>query len=103
MEQIVSKILEIEEQAHAITKEAETLRTHFDQKLAEDKKQLEQTLLKRAENRLVKVCETEQATEEEQIAALKAQGKAERAALKTHFSELREEWIQDITKAVIGG
>ena len=103
MEQIVTRILQIEQQAHAITEDAKRLSEHFDEMLRADADKLRQDLHIRAEQHLADIQKTELAAKQEALASVRDRSQKCRDSLLARYEEHSAEWIDTLVRAVIGG
>ncbi len=103
MEQLLNEILEIEHRAKEITEEAKSHLEDFDNALLSDAEELQKKLEERRKARLLIVRETEEKEASEKIAEINSAFEIKAAKIDSVCAERFDEFVDNVTKGVIGG
>ncbi len=102
MEELIMKIIELEDKAQEIISDAKKADSELEENIAEKTKELEEDIEKRAKKREEYLKNVEETETEEKIAAIKKGLDGKIAALEDKYKANREAWINRIVENVIG-
>ncbi|GEM_PF-3821443 len=101
MEEIIRQLIELEEQAQAIVKDAEDKKEHFSETIHQDVEKLHQEIARKVQKKDEKISQIELEYAQKQIAMLKEEyAHAEQAMLKK-ADENMDNWVQQVYQAVV--
>ena len=101
MEEIIRQLIESEEQAQALVKDAEDKKEHFSETIHQDVEKLHQDIAHKVQKKDEKISQMETEYAQKQIAKLEEEyAHAEQAMLKK-ADENMENWVRQIYESVI--
>lgn len=100
MEEIIAKIIEIEERAREIVKDAESSKEGLEDELARETEQLRRNIAERAEKKNETLREYEDGETDKKIEQINAETERIMQSLEAKFDENKETWIEDIFDSV---
>ncbi len=103
MEEILKKIVEIEKEAQQIISSARDLENNLDESISHEKRKMYDTLMKKAENRLIIVQENEEKYLNDSISKIKIENKEQFDKLLNNFKKNNEQWINAMFNNIIEG
>ncbi len=102
MEEIIKKIMEIEDRAQEIISDAKQADNGLDESIAEKLKEIEADIERRAHEREEYVKNVEEKDAEEKISAVKKELDEKIAGLESKYQANKETWVNGIVENVIG-
>ena len=102
MEEIIEKIMEIEDRAQEIISDAKKADNGLDEAIAEKSKELEADIERRAHEREEYVKNVEEKDTEEKISAVKKELDEKIAGLERQYKANKDAWVNGIVENVIG-
>ena len=102
MEEIIEKIMEIEDRAQEIISDAKKADNGLDEAIAEKSKELEADIERRAHEREEYVKNVEEKDTEEKISAVKKELDEKIARLESQYKANKDAWVNGIVENVIG-
>ncbi len=100
MEEVIAKIIEIEERAREIVKDAENSKNSLDDELAKETERLRRDIAERAEKKNETLREYEDGEADKKIEQINAEASRVMEKLEAKFSENRDKWVKDIFDSV---
>ncbi len=101
MEEIIKKILEIEQKASEITDGVKEQKLHFEDELKREAAARKEEYAARAEKRLAIVRSTEQEHLDQSISEIRAQTERQLTHLDTIYSEKKDQFVEEIVASVL--
>lgn len=101
MENMIRRIVEMDQKAQQITEAAQREKLDSEQEIAEKAAQLRADYLARARRRIQLNSETERAAAEKEWEARSADYAAQRERLEAIYRDRREEWVDAIVRRVL--
>lgn len=102
MQEMIERILEMDKAARRLTDEAQELRVNAEKEIELKKQQLHKDYLERAERKIEKLREEEEANAEKEMAAFRVKAQSIRDALNQSYNENHEKWVSDIFSQITG-
>ena len=102
MEEIIKRIIEIEDKAQKIMKDARSDRDGLDKRVEAKEERLKKQMSEAAERRCLKIRESERGRADEEIAQINARTKEQLSALEKTYSENKQKWVDDMVGHIIG-
>ena len=102
MEEIIEKIMEIEDRAQEIISDAKKADNGLDESIAEKSKEIEADIERRAHEREEYVKNVEEKDTEEKISAVKKEFDEKIAGLESQYKANKDAWVNGIVENVIG-
>ena len=103
MEQIVSRIIEVEQRAQQVMNEARKMRDELSQSISEDVEKMKEKYTVRAENRIEIVRLEEQKYLNEVIKEIESIKEKEQTAMEEKYQNRQKEWVDTLFFRIIGG
>jgi hypothetical protein len=103
MQDIIQKIIEIDEAAQKMTDDALALKAEAEASIESDKKVLREKYIAKARARIQKNAETEQKFLEEALGEIEQKYAAVSQRLDNVYNEQHEKWVNELYNKVIGG
>ena len=100
MEEIIAKIIEIEERARDIVKDAENAKKGLENELARETERLRHDIAERAEKKNEALREYEDGEADKKIAQINAEAERVMQSLEAKFNENKDKWVEDIFDSV---
>ena len=102
MEDIIRRIIEIEDKAQKIVEDARAEENNLDKRVEAEDKRLAKKIHDEAEARCRKMQETERENVSGKIEQINARANEQFDALMEKYSENKEKWVDDIVRHIIG-
>ena len=102
MEDIIRRIIEIEDKAQEIVNDARAAESNLGKRVEAEDKILAQKIREKAENRCRKLRESEQERINEKINDISKTTESRLAELQRKYSENKEKWVDDMVRHIIG-
>ena len=102
MEELIMKIIELEDKAQEIISDAKKADNGLDESIAEKSKELEADIERRAHEREEYVKNVEEKDTEEKISAVKKELDEKIAELENKYRTNKDAWVNGIVENVIG-
>ncbi len=93
MQEVINKMIELDQQAQKLTEEAQGLKDGIDQKIDAEKKAMREEYLNKAKSRITVVHETEKTIADEKIAKIEANDIENTANIEKQYVENKEAWV----------
>ena len=101
MNDVINRIIEIEEKARRITDEGRSYREGLSDRIKAAQEELALDIEEKTSLRLEKIRAQELHDEEGEVSLVKAKGEAAVKKLEKNFSENREKWLDELWQKVI--
>ena len=102
LEDIIRRIIEIEDKAQEIVNDARTTESNLEKRVEAEDKILAQKIREKAENRCRELRESEQKRINEKINEINKMAESRLAELQKKYSENKEKWVDDMVRHIIG-
>ena len=102
MEEIIERILKIEEEAKGIVKESDEKMEHLEETLNSEISKLQKSLDSRARKKAESIKELEDKEAESKIAEIGQRKKEGIARLNKIYAEKKDEWVGKIVDSIVG-
>ena len=103
MEDVIERILKIEEMAQEIVRDAEKARAGFEEEITAECERIGRDIKARANSKNDMLREYEDGEADKKIAAINEQTERTMKALDAKLDQNREKWVSEIVAGVIGG
>lgn len=101
MEEVIAKIIEIEERAREIVKDAKSTKAGLDEELAKETEEMRRDIAQRAERKNVTLREYEDTEAQKKIEQINAKTQELKDALEAKYRENKDKWVTQIVDSVI--
>ena len=101
MEEMIEKVLEIEEMAQKLVEDAKAQEEHMDEIVEEEAKHLKDRLMGELAKEREEIRAEEEKRAQSEIDEAKAESDKTRAALEERFNKNKDAWADEIFKSVI--
>ena len=98
---IITRIIEVEQEARRVAEAARERRAHLDEDLSAEKKALRDSIFERADKRLALIFERESAVADETIAAIEQQLAEELEVVEVCRRERHGQWVDALFNEII--
>lgn len=102
MEEIIERILKIEEEAKEIVKDTDEKMEHLDETIRAEVSKLQTSLDSRARKKAESIKALEHEAAEEKIAEIAKKKEESIARLNNIYAEKKDEWVGSIVDSIIG-
>ena len=102
MEEIIRRIIEIEDKAQEIINDARAAESNLGKRVEAEDKVIAQKIREKAQNRCRKLRESEQERINEKINVINKTAENRLAELQKRYSENKEKWVDDMVRHIIG-
>ena len=102
MEEIIRRIIEIEDKAQEIVHDARDAEKNLDKRVEAEDKRLAKAIHEKAENRCRKMRETEQEQVSGKITLIKSRAQEQLKELEEKYDKNKEKWVDDMVRHIIG-
>ncbi len=102
MENMISKIIEMDKKARDLTDEAQKSKIDFEKNILEKKEQIKNDYLNRAKERIEINKHTAQKKADEQLKAIEEKNSAVIQKLDSKYKENGDKWVDQIVARVVG-
>lgn len=102
MEEVIEKILEIEEKAREIVSDAENEKSGLEEEIKELSEKLRRDISSRAEEKSNALREYEDGEADRKIEAINAEAQRSMQLLEEKFAQNRDKWVEEIFSSVTG-
>ena len=102
MEDLILKIIDIEDRAQEVIKDAKQANKTLDQDIDDETRKLHRTIQNKAIDKSESLKETELKEADEKCESIRAESKKQIAALEKKYSENKDVWINKIVENIIG-
>ena len=102
MEDLILKIIDIEDRAQEVIKDAKQANKTLDQDIADETRKLHRSIQNKAIAKSESLKETELKEADEKWESIRAESKKQIAALEKKYSENKDVWINKIVENIIG-
>lgn len=100
MDELIEKIIQIENNAQEITRQAKDQQKHLPERIDEEVSQLKARLTAEAEHRLEMVKQTEQENADAELQALRSRMDQARATIEQKRAENQDRWEDEIFRRI---
>lgn len=101
MEDLILKMIDIEDQAQTIIRDARAANTNLDKDIANEAKILHEDIINKVNTRSETIKATELKEAEEKCEKIRAKSKKQMEALKQKYAENKDAWVEDIVNNII--
>lgn len=102
MEEVIEKILEIEEKAREIISDAENEKSGLEEEIKELSEKLRRDISSRAEEKSNALREYEDGEADRKIEAINSEAQRSMQLLEEKFAQNRDKWVEEIFSSVTG-
>ncbi len=102
MEDLILKIIDIEDRAQEVIKDAKQANKTLDQDIADETRKLRQSIQNKAIAKSESIKETELKEADEKCEKIRAESKKQIEALEKKYSENKDSWVNKIVENIIG-
>lgn len=102
MEDLILKIIDIEDRAQEVIKDAKQANNTLDQDIADETRKLHRSIQNRAVAKSESIKETELKEADEKCEKLRTESQAQTAALMAKYKENKDAWVNKIVENIIG-
>ncbi len=102
MEDLILKIIDIEDRAQEVIKDAKQANKTLDQDIADETRKLRQSIQNKAIAKSESIKETELKEADEKGEKIRAESKKQIEALEKKYSENKDSWVNKIVENIIG-
>lgn len=102
MEEVIEKIIELEEKAREIVRDAEKARAGLEEELDSEVKRLHSEISARVDEKNNALLEYEDGEANKRIDIINAETERVKASLEEKFNQNKDKWVEDIFKSVVG-
>ncbi|MCD8391345.1 MAG: hypothetical protein LUD03_05860 [Firmicutes bacterium] len=102
MEDVIRRIISIEEKAQDVFSDAKKAETEFDERVEEDSRSLSMKIKTRAANKCAQVKEAEEKAANEKIAGIVKKSEAQIAEIEEKYRKNKDKWVDDIVNRIVG-
>ena len=103
MEELINRILEIEEQAQEVVRASRRASSELEERINSDTMRLKNEIDKKKSEKNASLVQLEEEGAEEKISAINAETEKAMANLEETYRQNKDKWVNDIVKGVIGG
>lgn len=102
MEDMISKIVDMDKKARDLTNEAKQSKIDYEKQVLEKKEKIKTDFLERAKERVKINKQTAQKKADEELAQIKMKNAAIIETLDRTYAEHKDEWVSEITARAVG-
>lgn len=102
MEDMISKIVDMDKKARDLTKEAQQSKVDYEKQIIQKKEKIKTDFLERAKERVKINKQTAQKKADEQLVLIEEKNAAIIDTLDKTYAEHKDEWVNEIVARVVG-
>lgn len=103
MEDLIMKIIDIEDRAKELIKDAREADGELENRLMNDTKKLEKDIVRKAEVKRETLKKIEDADADRKIEEINSEAERQIESLNAKYAENKDKWVQEIVGNIVGG